>query len=150
VAIRKYIEASGRHYNGSVAAIIAARAAASAYSASHGADARTTHSLIGYREKDLSSGWVIAVRLAETNKIILDYLLLPTSSLVGRMIRFTDKARNRHNAHRFDSIFTLARSLIRRITTVTVLLHPSNDDRNNRAHKGSPKPGAAANSADRR
>ena len=72
-----------------------------------------------YREKHLSSGWVIAVRLVETNKIILDYLLLPTSSLVGRMIRFTDKARSRHNALRFNSIFMLARSLIRRITTVT-------------------------------
>jgi hypothetical protein len=47
VAARKYVEASGRHYNGFVAAIIAARAAASAYSAPHGADASTTHSLIG-------------------------------------------------------------------------------------------------------
>jgi hypothetical protein len=44
----KNVEASGRHYNGFVVAIIAARAPASAYSAPNGTDASTTHSLIGY------------------------------------------------------------------------------------------------------
>jgi hypothetical protein len=48
LAVGKYVEASGRHYNGFVVAIIAARAAASACSASNGTDASTTHSLIGY------------------------------------------------------------------------------------------------------
>ena len=47
MAVRKYVEASGRHYNGFVVAVIAARAAGSTYSAPNGADASTTHSLIG-------------------------------------------------------------------------------------------------------
>jgi hypothetical protein len=68
------------------------------------------------RRKQLHDGWVVAIRLAESNKAVLDYLLLPTSELVDRMIKFTEKARSSHKACRFETIDALVRSIIERVT----------------------------------
>jgi hypothetical protein len=64
------------------------------------------------RRKHLPPGWVVAIRLAEANKTVLDYLLLPTSELARRMIKFTDKARDRYKARRFETSYALIRSVI--------------------------------------
>ena len=68
------------------------------------------------RRKYLPAGWVVAIRLAESNKVVLDYLLLPTSELVGHMIKFTEKALSRHKARRFETMDALVRSVITRTT----------------------------------
>jgi hypothetical protein len=65
-----------------------------------------------YRGKYLPAGWIVVIRLAQLNKAVLDYLLLPTSALAERMIKFTDKARSRHKAIRFECVDTLVRSVI--------------------------------------
>jgi hypothetical protein len=68
------------------------------------------------RRKHLPPGWVVAIRLAETNKTVFDYLVMPTNQLVGPMIKFTEKARSRHKAQRFETVDTLVRSIIARVT----------------------------------
>src|SRR5258706_511055 len=68
------------------------------------------------RRKHLPTGWVVAVRLAESNKAVLDYLLLPTVHLAGSVIRFTEKARSRYKACRFKTENALVRSIIARAT----------------------------------
>lgn len=65
--------------------------------------------------KSLLPGWVIAIRLTESNKDALDYLLLPAIVLTKPMIKFTEKARLRHQAQRFATPATLARSIIARL-----------------------------------
>jgi hypothetical protein len=49
VAVRKYVEAPGRHYNGFLIADFAARTAASTYDPSNRTNASAAHSLIGTR-----------------------------------------------------------------------------------------------------
>ena len=68
------------------------------------------------RRARLPAGWIVAIRLGERNKAVLDYLLLPTTSSIGRLIRFSEKARARHGIDRFERFDALARSLIRRVT----------------------------------
>jgi len=69
-----------------------------------------------HRRKHLPTGWVVAIRLAETNKAVLDYLLLPTSALAEPMIKFTEKARVRFKARRFETVDALIRSIVARTT----------------------------------
>ncbi len=69
-----------------------------------------------HRRKYLPEGWVVAIRLGESNKVLLDYLLLPTSVLVGRRLRFREKALSRYKVRRFETIDALIRSLIERTT----------------------------------
>lgn len=68
------------------------------------------------RRARLPAGWIVAIRLGDRNKAVLDYLLLPTTISIGRLIRFSEKARARHGIDRFERFDALARSLIRRIT----------------------------------
>jgi DNA invertase Pin-like site-specific DNA recombinase len=68
------------------------------------------------RRKHLPTGWVVAIRLAESNKAVLDYLLLPTGQLTGSVTRFTEKARSSYKACRFKTADALIRSIIARIT----------------------------------
>ncbi|MBH5370502.1 recombinase family protein [Bradyrhizobium glycinis] len=63
----------------------------------------------------LLPGWIIVIRLTETNKEVLDYLLLPTSEKFGRFERFTERHRIRRKAHRFETFDALTRSLVRRL-----------------------------------
>jgi DNA invertase Pin-like site-specific DNA recombinase len=62
-------------------------------------------------------GWIIAVRLGEHNKAVLDYLLLQPAMTVGPLIRFSEKARTHRGIERFGSFNALVQSLIRRVTT---------------------------------
>ncbi|SDS77352.1 recombinase family protein [Bradyrhizobium canariense] len=64
------------------------------------------------RRKHLAAGWIAAIRLAEANKAVLDYLLVPSNSLVDRTIKFTETARSRHRVRRFDTIEALVRAII--------------------------------------
>jgi hypothetical protein len=64
------------------------------------------------RRKHLAAGWIAAIRLAEGNKTVLDYLLVPSNSLVDRTIKFTEIARARHKIRRFDTIKALVRAVI--------------------------------------
>jgi hypothetical protein len=71
------------------------------------------------RRAYLPAGWIVAIRLGEQNKEILDYLLLPTTSVIGPLARFSEKARARHGIDRFDQFDALVRPLIRHVTRKT-------------------------------
>jgi hypothetical protein len=62
------------------------------------------------------AGWIVAIRLAERNTGVLDYLLLPTIKIAGPLIRFSEKARATRGIGRFERFDALVRSLIRRVT----------------------------------
>jgi DNA invertase Pin-like site-specific DNA recombinase len=65
----------------------------------------------------LPAGWIVAIRLAERNKSVLDYLLLPTSGKVTRLIRFSEKARVMRGIERFETADALVRAVSRRVTS---------------------------------
>jgi hypothetical protein len=56
------------------------------------------------------------IRLAEHNKAVLDYLLLPTTGTITRLIRFTEPARVRRGIERFETAAALVRAVSRRVT----------------------------------
>jgi DNA invertase Pin-like site-specific DNA recombinase len=62
------------------------------------------------------AGWIVAIRLAERNISVLDYVLLPTTNIAGPLIRFSEKARASQGIERFERFDALERSLIRRVT----------------------------------
>ena len=64
----------------------------------------------------LPAGWVIAIRLTERNKDVLDYLLIPTIKIVFKLLRFSEKSRIRRGIQNFKTFDGLLRSLTRRIT----------------------------------
>jgi DNA invertase Pin-like site-specific DNA recombinase len=66
------------------------------------------------RRAQLPAGWIVAVRLDEDNKAVLDYLLLPTPDTAGSLIRFSETARARRGIHRFETSAALIRSINRR------------------------------------
>jgi hypothetical protein len=65
----------------------------------------------------LPAGWIVAIRLGERNKTVLDYLLLRVTGTEKQMIRFSEKARAARGIDRFDGFDALVRSLIRRVTS---------------------------------
>jgi hypothetical protein len=62
-------------------------------------------------------GWVVALRLGENNETILDYLPLPSASLVfvGRLFWFSEDTRAADRIERFETFEELSRSLIKGI-----------------------------------
>jgi hypothetical protein len=62
------------------------------------------------------TGWIVAIRLGKNNQEVLDYVLLPTPSPVGRLIRFSEKNRARRDVRRFDTPASLIRSVSRLAT----------------------------------
>ena len=66
----------------------------------------------------LPPGWVIAIRLAERNKDVLDYLLIPTAEIVFKLMRFSEKSRVRRGIQSFGKFDALLRTLNRRITSL--------------------------------
>lgn len=74
-------------------------------------------------------GWIIALRLSEHNKSLLDYVLLPTSDRTGLLIRFSETARAARRIERFSSFETLARSLIRRVIAAKSRAAPARQER---------------------
>lgn len=61
-------------------------------------------------------GWVVALRLGENNETILDYVLLPSVSLVfvHRLFWFSEATRRAHRIERFETFEELSRSLVKR------------------------------------
>lgn len=45
------------------------------------------------RRAALPTGWIVAIRLGEHNRDVLDYVLLPTGGIVRPLIRFSENAR---------------------------------------------------------
>ncbi|WP_082885003.1 recombinase family protein [Bradyrhizobium stylosanthis] len=64
----------------------------------------------------LPPGWIAAIRLAEDNKSVQDYVLLPITGRERQQTRFSEKVRVRRAIERFDTALALARSLSRRLT----------------------------------
>jgi DNA invertase Pin-like site-specific DNA recombinase len=62
------------------------------------------------------TGWIVAIRLGANNQEVLDYVLLPTPSPAGRLIRFSEKNRARRGVRRFDTPAALIRSISRLAT----------------------------------
>jgi DNA invertase Pin-like site-specific DNA recombinase len=62
----------------------------------------------------LPRGWVVAMRLGERNKVLLDYLLLPAEDVTPR-IRFSEKARIERGIERFEAFPALVQSLTQRL-----------------------------------
>jgi DNA invertase Pin-like site-specific DNA recombinase len=69
------------------------------------------------RRSRFPAGWIVAIRLAERNTGVLDYVLLPTTNIAGPLIRFSENARAPQGIERFERFDALVRSLIRRVTT---------------------------------
>lgn len=65
------------------------------------------------REACLPDGWIAAIRLAEHNKTVLDYVLLPTDGKVKRTIRFSESARARRGILRFKTVNGLVQAIVR-------------------------------------
>jgi DNA invertase Pin-like site-specific DNA recombinase len=68
------------------------------------------------RRSRFPAGWIVAIRLAERNKVVLDYVLLPTPNIARQLIRFSEKARAPQGIERFERFDALVRSLIRHVT----------------------------------
>ena len=62
-----------------------------------------------------ATGWIVALRLGERNRALLDYLLLPAASVETRTVRFSETSRRKYGIDRFETLPFLVRSLIRRI-----------------------------------
>src|SRR6266700_3337943 len=90
----------------------------------------------------LPAAWIVAIRLAEDNTAVLDYVLLPTDGLVGRLIRFSEKARGRRGIDRYATPDLLVRSISRRAT-----MKPSQRRRTSDRDRARPKKGAATRGA---
>jgi DNA invertase Pin-like site-specific DNA recombinase len=69
------------------------------------------------RRTSLPAGFIAAIRLTEHNKVALDYLFLPTTGTIKRMIRFTEPARIRRGILRFETAAVLVRAVSRRVTS---------------------------------
>jgi hypothetical protein len=70
-----------------------------------------------HRRVRLPAGWVVAIRLAEHNKNVLDYLLFPTTNFPGPLFRFSESVRARRRIDRYESFDALMRTLTRRVAT---------------------------------
>jgi DNA invertase Pin-like site-specific DNA recombinase len=79
-------------------------------------ESHSAHWAIQCRDQ-LPAAWIVAIRLGEDNKAVLDYVLLPTDGLVGPLIRFSEKARARLAIDRFETSDALVRSISRRVAT---------------------------------
>jgi hypothetical protein len=64
----------------------------------------------------LPAGWIAAIRLAEDNKAVLDYVLLPITGEERQQIRFSERFRVGRGIDRFETPDALVRSVSRRVT----------------------------------
>jgi hypothetical protein len=79
------------------------------------AETHTPHWAIR-RKMHSPAGWIVALRLSEHNKSLLDYILLPTTQRTGLLIRFSERARSGRAIDRFENFEALTRALVRRAT----------------------------------
>jgi hypothetical protein len=60
-------------------------------------------------------GWIVALRLREDNRTVMDHVLLRSRSMTGTWLRFRDKTRERRKIEGYETFEALARSLLRRV-----------------------------------
>ena len=60
-------------------------------------------------------GWIVAIRLGKNNETVLDYILLPSTSLGKDWLWISEEGRAAHKIERFETFDELARSLVRRV-----------------------------------
>ena len=89
------------------------------------------------------AGWIVALRLEENNRKILDHLLLPSTSMKGTWLRFMDKTRERRKIERFETFEDLAQSLVRRVNRAKLGAsnNPSRSKASRSTQGGSPQRG---------
>ena len=68
------------------------------------------------QRRNLPDGWIVAMRLADRSKTLLDYLLVPTVRTDKNTIRFSEKQCSRLGVISFNTPEALVRSLVRRVT----------------------------------
>jgi DNA invertase Pin-like site-specific DNA recombinase len=59
----------------------------------------------------LPAGWLVAIRLVEGNKSVLDFVLLPTTEMIGPALKLSERTRLRRGLRRFDNFDALVRSV---------------------------------------
>lgn len=69
------------------------------------------------RRISLPKGHIIAIRLGEGNKSVLDYLFLPTCEMIRRKIRFTETGLHRFDSHVFATPAQLAKAVLYQFRT---------------------------------
>lgn len=67
------------------------------------------------RRAYMPPGLILAVRMDEHNEHIIDCFLFPTTEMIGRRIRISEKSRVRLEAYHFKSFEAAVRSLLRRV-----------------------------------
>ena len=68
------------------------------------------------QRRHLPDGWIVAMRLGDRSKTLLDYLLVPTTGTDRNTIRFSEKRCSQLGIISFETAEALIRSLIRRVT----------------------------------
>jgi DNA invertase Pin-like site-specific DNA recombinase len=61
-------------------------------------------------------GWFVAIRLGKNNETVLDYILLPSTSLGKDWLWISEEGRAALSIERFETFEELARSLVRRVS----------------------------------
>jgi DNA invertase Pin-like site-specific DNA recombinase len=69
------------------------------------------------QRRRLPDGWIVAIRLGDRSKTLLDYLLVPTTGTDRNTIRFSEKRRARLGIVRFETAEALIRSVTRRVAS---------------------------------
>ncbi|WP_271528799.1 recombinase family protein [Bradyrhizobium sp. CCBAU 25338] len=87
----------------------------------------------------LPPGWIAAVRLAEENKSVLDYVLLATSGHERQQTRFSEEVLTKRAIERFDTAHELARSLSQRLTKQNCVSQANSSPPRKRAKQSQPK-----------
>jgi DNA invertase Pin-like site-specific DNA recombinase len=64
-------------------------------------------------------GWIVAIRLGKNNETVLDYILLPSTSLGKDWLWISEEGRAARKIERFETFEELARSLVRRVNKAT-------------------------------
>ena len=67
------------------------------------------------RRVALPDGYIIAIRLGDGNKDVLDYFLLPTTEMIGAKIRFTEAGLHRFDGRRFRTSAHLTKAVLHQI-----------------------------------
>jgi hypothetical protein len=87
------------------------------------------------QRRNLPDGWIIAIRLADRCKTVLDFLLVPTFRTDRNTIRFSEKRRAGLGIVNFETPEALARSLIRSVTRSNPVAPPKLARPNKRSKK---------------
>jgi DNA invertase Pin-like site-specific DNA recombinase len=70
--------------------------------------------------KRQAPGWIAAIRLAENNQAVLDYILMPSTSFLGKnWLWISEDRRAALKIERFETFEELARSLVKRVSKAT-------------------------------